>query len=67
MLDVLVFDSVSKIRKAAYDAVYSIIAGDEAEKIAGAVDTLTKVAGVNTKDARRKIADKLIEDNAYRF
>ena len=29
--------------------------------------SLTSVAGVNVKDARRRIADKLIEDNTYKF
>ena len=31
------------------------------------MEDLTHVAGVNVKDARRRIADKLIEDNCYKF
>jgi hypothetical protein len=31
------------------------------------VEILTRVRGVNVKDARRRIADKLIEDNLYKF
>ena len=32
-----------------------------------AIETLTAVAGINVKEARRKIADKLIEENCYKF
>ena len=67
IIDVLVYDSAAKIRKAGMDAINSITEGEEAEKLTKAIDTLTKVAGVNTKDARRRIADKLIEDNMYKF
>jgi hypothetical protein len=44
-----------------------MVEGDEADKLAKAVESLTSVSGVNTKDARRRIADKLIEDNTYKF
>jgi hypothetical protein len=32
-----------------------------------AINTLTRVEGVNVMNARRRVADKLIEDNAYKF
>ncbi|MBN2524015.1 MAG: acyl-CoA dehydrogenase family protein [Bacteroidales bacterium] len=67
ILDVLIFDSAAKIRKAGLDAVYSITSGKEADKLANAVEVLTKVKGVNTKEARRSIAEKLIEENIYKF
>lgn len=67
ILDVLIFDSVVKVRKSAMDAIYSFAAPAEAAKLAKAADILTEVAGVNVKDARRRIADKLIEDNSYKF
>jgi alkylation response protein AidB-like acyl-CoA dehydrogenase len=67
MLDVNVFDTAEKVRKSAYDAVYSFAATEDASKLIGAVDMLTKVSGVNVKDARRRIADRLIEDNTYKF
>jgi hypothetical protein len=66
ILDVLVYDAVEKARKSAYDAIYSMATPDAA-KLIKAVNTLTIVAGVNVKDARRRIADKLIEDNSYKF
>ncbi len=67
IIDVLVYDSAAKVRKAGMDAINSMSEGDEAEKLSVAIDALTKVAGINTKDARRRIADKLIEDNCYKF
>ncbi len=67
MLDVFVYDAASLIRKNAKDAIYSSIVGDEAEKIIKAIKVLTRVKGVNVKDARRRIADKMIENNEYKF
>ncbi|MBN1953086.1 MAG: acyl-CoA dehydrogenase family protein [Bacteroidales bacterium] len=67
IIDVLNFDAAALVRKSAMDAIYSMTEGAEAEKLAKAVEILTSVSGVNTKDARRRIADKLIEDNAYKF
>jgi hypothetical protein len=67
MLDVLVYDSAAKIRKSAMDAIYSFATPSDALKLANAADVLTKVAGVNVKEARRKIANRLIEDNCYKF
>ena len=67
ILDVLVYDSAAKIRKSALDAIYSFADRKESDKLVKAADTLTQVAGVNVKEARRRIADKLIEDNNYKF
>jgi hypothetical protein len=66
ILDVLVSDAVENARKSAHDAIYSIASQDTA-KLVKATDVLTTAAGVNVKDARRRIADKLIEDNTYKF
>ncbi|MCJ7448243.1 MAG: acyl-CoA dehydrogenase family protein [Bacteroidales bacterium] len=67
ILDVNLFDTAALIRKSAYEAVYSFTADETARAIIKAVDILTKVRGINVKDTRRKIADKLIEDNSYKF
>jgi len=68
ILDVLVYDAADKIRKAGTDAINSTLGQDE--YTAGLIATmgnLTCVAGLNVKDWRRKIADKLIEENQYKF
>ncbi len=67
MLDVYVYDAADMVRKSAMDAVNSFATPEESEKLNAAIEKLTKVAGVNVKEARRRIADKLIEDNAYKF
>ena len=67
ILDVNVYDTAEIVRKSAYDAVYSFAAHDAAPRFIKAIDELTRVAGVNVKDARRRVADKLIEDNCYKF
>ncbi len=67
MLDVFVYDAASRIRKWGLDAVYSMPASPDQASLAGAISVLTTVSGVNVKDARRQIAARLIEDNAYRI
>ena len=67
ILDVNVYDTADIIRKSAYDAVCSFASPEKAPAILRAIDALAKVNGVNVKDARRRIAGKLIEDNSYKF
>jgi len=67
ILDVNIYDAAHKIRKAAFDAVHSFAAPELACKLKKVMDILTGTECVNIKDARRKIADKLIDDNTYKF
>ncbi|HTX88300.1 MAG TPA: acyl-CoA dehydrogenase family protein [Bacteroidales bacterium] len=67
ILDVFIYDTAETIRKAAFDAVYSFAEGEAAGRLIKAIDRLTMVKGPNVKEARRKIADKLIADNSYKF
>jgi alkylation response protein AidB-like acyl-CoA dehydrogenase len=67
MVDVFIYDAASVIRKSAYDAINSFAEGDQRELLTGYIEGLTKVAPVNVKDARRRIAEKLIEENVYCF
>ena len=67
IMDVFVYDAAYRIRKSACDAIHSFAEPGEAKSLVNAIETLTSVAGVNVKNARRRIADKLIEDNCYRF
>lgn len=67
ILDVNLYDAASRIRKSAFDAINSFAAENNSCDLLNASDSLTCVAGVNVKDARRRIADKLIEDNQYKF
>ncbi len=67
ILDVNIYDAAHKIRKAAFDAVHSFAVPELACRLKNVMDILTATGCVNIKDARRKIADKLIEDNSYKF
>ena len=67
IVDVFVYDAASRIRKNAMDAANSFAAEPELSKLTAAIDRLCKAPSVNVKDARRRIADKLIEDNEYKF
>ncbi len=67
ILDVNIYDTANIIRKSGYDAVNSFGSCTEAEVLSTAIDNLSGVKGVNVKEARRRIADKLIEDNSYKF
>ncbi|MBG0860535.1 MAG: acyl-CoA dehydrogenase family protein [Bacteroidales bacterium] len=67
ILDVNLFDTAVLVRNSAGEAVYSFTEGDTAKSVMNAVEKLTQVRGVNVKEARRRIADRLIEDNSYKF
>jgi len=67
IVDVFVYDAAGRIRKNAMDAVNSFAIEPEISKLTAAIDRLCKAPSVNVKDARRRIADKLIEDNEYKF
>jgi len=67
ILDVFIFDAASRIRKNAIDAVSAFAPESDLVKLVAAVERLSAVNPVNVKEARRKIADKLIADNEYKF
>lgn len=67
ILDVNIYDAAHKIRKAAFDAVHSFAVPELACKLKKVMDILTVTECVNIKEARRIIAEKLIEDNQYKF
>ncbi len=67
IVDVFVYDAADLIRKAGHDAINCFAEGEQRDTLISYIDTLTKVAPVNTRDARRRIADKLIDDNIYDF
>ncbi|HNT41747.1 MAG TPA: acyl-CoA dehydrogenase family protein [Tenuifilaceae bacterium] len=67
ILDVFIFDAASRIRKNAIDAILSFAAEPELGKLIAATERLSAVNPINVKEARRKIADKLIADNVYKF
>ncbi len=67
MLDVNLFDTANIVRKSALEALSTFCTSESCHTLTSAVENLTRVDCVNVKDARRRIADKLIEDNSYKF
>jgi alkylation response protein AidB-like acyl-CoA dehydrogenase len=67
ILDVLVYEASSIVNKSGKDAIMSFANPDQQENMLLALNQLCSVNPVNIKDARRRIADKLIEDNLYNF
>ncbi len=67
ILDVFVFNTAASIRNNAREAVYSFAFGDVRELLEKGIERFTNVAGVNVKEARRRIADLLIDENRYCF
>ena len=67
MTDVFVFDAAARIRKYALDTTYSFAYGEVRDLLEKGISAFTSLEGVNVKEARRKIADRLIEENRYCF
>jgi len=67
MLDVYIYDTANAIKKFGDDAVNSFAEGNEKMGMLTGMKRFTKVDGVNVIAARRKIADKMIEENKYPF
>lgn len=67
ILDVMIYDAAGRIEKNGQDAIYSFATGTDAQDLIDAVKGLTCAEGVNVKTARRDIADRLIQDNCYKF
>ena len=58
-------DAVDKVNKAAKEAINAFAQGDEQRMMLLGLKRFTKTAPFNSKDARRRIADKLIAENKY--
>ncbi len=67
ILDVLIQDTANTVNKSGFDAIGSFAEGDQKNMLSKALYTLTKTHAVNVKEARRRIAGKLIEDEVYKF
>jgi hypothetical protein len=61
------FDIASRIEKSAKDAIFSFAEGDEARMMLMGLKRFTKTEAHNPKEARQKIAQKLIDKNKYCF
>ena len=67
IVDVFIYEAADLIRKNAVDAINSFAEGEERQKLVLIAEKLSAVAPVNTKEARRRLAAKVIDDNKYDF
>lgn len=67
MTRVYINDVLDKVNKAGKDAINAFAEGDEQRMMLLGLKRFTKAQPYNVKDARRRIADKLIADNRYSF
>lgn len=61
------YDAADKVNKSGKDAVNSFSDGDEQRMILMGLKRFTKAEPFNTKDARRRIADKMVAEGKYFF
>lgn len=67
IVDVLTQDTSSNVYKSAFDTIGSTAKDSQKEILCNALIKLTSTNSINVKEARRRIADKLIEDEIYKF
>ena len=67
MMHAYIYDAADRINKAGKDALNSFSEGDELRMMHIGLKRFTKVDPFNSKDARRRIADKMIENKGYSF
>jgi len=62
-----IYDAADRINKHGKDALNAFAGGDELRIMNIGLKRFTKVAPFNSKDARRRIADKMIADKEFSF
>ncbi len=65
MMSCYLNDAVDAVNKAGKEAINAFAEGDEQRMMLLGLKRFTKTAPFNTKEARRRIADKLIAENKY--
>ncbi|HEX5024381.1 MAG TPA: acyl-CoA dehydrogenase family protein [Agriterribacter sp.] len=61
------YDTADRVNKSGRDAINAFAEGDEQRMMLLGVKRFTKAEPFNSKEARRRIANKLISDNKYSF
>jgi hypothetical protein len=65
MMRVLIYDACDTVNKAGKDALNAFAEGDEMRMMLMGLKRFTKHGPFNSKEARQRIAIKLIEKNQY--
>jgi alkylation response protein AidB-like acyl-CoA dehydrogenase len=67
MMRVWLYDAADRINKSGKDAIGSFAEGDEQRLLLMGLKRFTKAAPLNVKEARRRVAAKLLTENKYCF
>jgi alkylation response protein AidB-like acyl-CoA dehydrogenase len=67
IMNTYLYDAADKVNKSGKDAINSFADGDEQRMILMGLKRFTKAEPFNTKDARRRIADRMINAGKYNF
>jgi hypothetical protein len=67
MMRTYLYDAADNVNKSGKDAINSFAEGDEQRMILMGLKRFTKAEPFNSKEARRRIADKLISEGRYCF
>lgn len=67
MMRTYLYDAADKVNKSGKDAINAFADGDEQRMILMGLKRFTKAEPFNSKEARRGIADKMIEEGGYCF
>ena len=67
VMQTYLYDAADRINKAGKDALNSFASGDELRMMHIGLKRFTKVEPFNSKDARRRICDKVLADPTYFF
>ena len=65
IMRIYLYDAADHVNKFGKDAINSFAEGDEQRMILMGLKRFTKAEPFNTKDARRRIADKMINEGRY--
>ena len=67
IMRIYLYDAADRIYKSGKDAVNAFSDGDELRMILMGLKRFTKAEPFNSKDARRRIADKMVAEGKYCF
>jgi hypothetical protein len=67
MVKCFFFDAMDRINSNGRQGLAAFATGDELRLMAMGLKRFTKYEVINTKEIRRKVADKLIAENGYCF
>ena len=67
LMHIYLYNAVENASRAGREAIYAFTEGDEQRMMLMGLKRFTKVEPFNLKEARRRVANHMLEKNAYKF